>query len=317
MKISIIIPVYNVENYLKKCLDSITEQTYKDIEIILVDDGSKDNSGIICDQYAEMDKRVIVIHKKNNGVSAARNDGIKLATGEYMCFVDSDDWIDTDYVELAVSTLKQYNPSLLLNNYKKINKYGRIYSRKFIEKRIILKKGDAIVQLAKQDYFDWCPFACFYKTDECKNIEFNKNIKFGEDLLFKYTFIKKSLHQIIYIPMAKYYYLDRASSACNSYGLIKRLDALIVFETIINEVQNNKLAKQYFSDMYRNTLVEDLVLAKFDDVDKNIERQLRSKLRRYIDMDSALSIVTLYLRKLIPHYLPSIIINKLKELRYK
>ena len=317
MKISIIIPVYNVENYLKKCLDSITEQTYKDIEIILIDDGSKDNSGIICDQYASIDKRVIVIHKNNNGVSAARNDGIKLASGEYVCFVDSDDWIDTDYIELAVCELKQHKPSLLVNNYKKINNYGKIYTRRFIEKRITLKKEEAITQLAKQDYFDWCPFACFYKTDECKNIGFDKNIHFGEDLLFKYRFITNSSYPIVYIPMAKYYYFDRASSACNSYGLIKRLDALIVFETIISEVQNNGLAKKYFSDMYRNSLVEDLVIAKFDDVDTNVEQQLRSKLRSYISISSIIPILGIYLRKLVPHYLPPIIVNKLKELRYR
>ena len=86
--ISVIVPVYNVEAYLPKCLESIIDQTYKRLEIILVDDGSTDNSGYICDSYARKDSRVIVIHQSNFGVSAARNEGIKIATGDYICFVD-------------------------------------------------------------------------------------------------------------------------------------------------------------------------------------------------------------------------------------
>ena len=98
-KISIIIPVYNVEDYLSMCIESVIAQTYKDWELILVDDGSPDNSGSICDEYASRDPRIRVIHKKNAGVSAARNTGIEAANGEWISFIDSDDWVDTDYLE--------------------------------------------------------------------------------------------------------------------------------------------------------------------------------------------------------------------------
>ena len=98
-KISVIIPVYKVEPYLRQCLDSVVNQTYKNLEIILIDDGSPDNSGKICDEYAERDERIIVLHKENGGLSAARNDGIRLATGQWITFVDSDDWIDIEYYE--------------------------------------------------------------------------------------------------------------------------------------------------------------------------------------------------------------------------
>ena len=91
--ISVIIPVYNVEKYLRKCLDSILKQTYKDVEIILVDDGSKDASGAICDEYANTDVRIKVLHKENGGVSSARNVGLCLATGEYVTFIDADDCV--------------------------------------------------------------------------------------------------------------------------------------------------------------------------------------------------------------------------------
>lgn len=98
-KISIVVPVYRVEKYIGEMIDSLINQTWKDLEIILVDDGSPDNSGVICDQYAEKDSRIHVLHKKNGGVSAARNDGLKMAGGEWIIFCDSDDWLETDALE--------------------------------------------------------------------------------------------------------------------------------------------------------------------------------------------------------------------------
>ena len=98
-KISVIVPVYNVEKYLRKCIDSLTNQTLKDIEIILVNDGSTDNSGSIIDEYAKQDKRVIAIHKENGGQSSARNMGLDIAKGKYVGFIDSDDWIELDMYE--------------------------------------------------------------------------------------------------------------------------------------------------------------------------------------------------------------------------
>lgn len=105
-KLSVIVPIYNVEPYLRQCLDSIVNQTYRNLEIILVDDGSPDNCGAICDEYAEKDERIFVVHKQNGGLSAARNDGIARATGEWITFVDSDDWCDTDYYEQLFKALE-------------------------------------------------------------------------------------------------------------------------------------------------------------------------------------------------------------------
>ncbi|MCB8516908.1 glycosyltransferase, partial [Enterococcus durans] len=99
-EISIIVPIYNVEQYLRKCVDSILAQTFTDFEVILVDDGSPDNSGAICDEYAKLDSRVRVIHKENGGLSDARNAGIEIAKGKYLGFVDSDDFIDKDMYEI-------------------------------------------------------------------------------------------------------------------------------------------------------------------------------------------------------------------------
>lgn len=107
MKISVIIPIYNVERYLRQCLDSIVNQTYRNLEIILIDDGSPDNCGAICDEYAANDSRIVVIHKENGGVNTARNIGIQRATGDWIALVDSDDWCELDYFEQYMEACKQ------------------------------------------------------------------------------------------------------------------------------------------------------------------------------------------------------------------
>jgi len=112
-KISVIVPVYNVENYLARCVDSILAQTYEHLEVILVDDGAKDSSGVICDTYAAKDSRVQVIHKENGGLSSARNTGLEAATGEYITFVDSDDWIEPDAYAHLLDLMENYQVKLV------------------------------------------------------------------------------------------------------------------------------------------------------------------------------------------------------------
>ena len=121
--LSVIVPVYNVEKYLNRCVASICGQTYRAIEVILVDDGSGDGSGRICDEWAKKDARVRVLHVENGGVSRARNLGMEAARGDYICFVDSDDWLDLDYFAAAVPVLEKERPKLLLNNYVGSVKY--------------------------------------------------------------------------------------------------------------------------------------------------------------------------------------------------
>lgn len=110
--ISIIVPIYNVEKYLSKCIDSIINQTYQNIEIILVDDGSPDNCSQICDDYAERDKRIVVVHKKNGGLSDARNYGLDVCKGEYITFIDSDDYVESNYIEVLYRLLKDTNSDI-------------------------------------------------------------------------------------------------------------------------------------------------------------------------------------------------------------
>lgn len=140
--ISIIVPVYNVEKYLRECLDSIVKQTYKNIEVILVDDGSTDGSGDICEEYARFDERIRIIHQENQGVSIARNNGITAANGEYVMFVDSDDWIEPDYCSIPYKHAKEYGADIVIFRHRDVGGENAVN----LEKRTpgILSKDQAV-----------------------------------------------------------------------------------------------------------------------------------------------------------------------------
>ena len=139
--LSVIVPIYNVEEYLEKCLDSIINQTYKNLEIILVDDGSPDKCPQICDEYAKKDDRIVVIHKENGGVSSARNLGLDIAKGEFITFVDSDDWIDETMYEKMMLKQAEENLDLVFTRYKTI-KNGSIKKIKELTMDIFCKGND-------------------------------------------------------------------------------------------------------------------------------------------------------------------------------
>lgn len=214
--VSVIIPVYNVEKYLKRCVDSVLAQTLCDIEIILVDDGSPDGSGAICDSYLS-DDRVKVVHKENGGLSSARNAGLDIACGEYVFFLDSDDWIDPDGIELLYKTAKENCVDFV--RYRAVRSmwpdlpedapfdFGPgnelnegIYSRDDIEKKILPR-------LIATPELDYGPIlsACMglYKNEFLKNngIRFDERVKNSEDVVF-------SAHTVL--QAKSFYYIDKA-----------------------------------------------------------------------------------------------------------
>lgn len=198
--ISIIVPIYNGEAYLEQCLDSIVNQTYKALEIILVDDGSKDNSLEICNGYAKIDSRIIVVHKDNGGVSSARNIGIKQAKGEYILFIDSDDTVELTYVEELLNANKDSKYDLVICGYKEM------YTCRNIQKEYLPKNkltGDIKEDLYKIYYFCLGPFAKLYKTDIIKRnkVSFPVEIRLGEDQVF---------NQLYLYYVSKYYFVNKA-----------------------------------------------------------------------------------------------------------
>lgn len=207
--ISIVVPVYNVEFYLRKCLDSIINQTYKKIEIILIDDGSTDDSGKICDEYAKKDSRIKVIHKENGGLSDARNVGIANAIGKYITFIDSDDYVDVDYVEYLYNLIKKYNTDI------SFCKFQSIFNNKKINKIINGKsnKWDKIKTFSDVLYasnFDVSACGKMYLTEQFKNINFPKG-KLFEDNDTIYKLIDKNEFVAVGFD-AKYNYMIRNES---------------------------------------------------------------------------------------------------------
>ena len=194
MKISIIIPVYNVEKYLKRCIESVLNQTYHDFELILINDGSKDNSGYICDEYARCDERIKVVHQENKGVSVARNKGIELATGEYIMFIDSDDFIELNTLQILVQILDKekydlvvygYIMEFIYNNYKKINisPNNKVYD----DVKLYLKEFS---YYRSNGIFGYV-FNKLYNTKIIKEnkILFSENISFAEDVYFNFDIL--------------------------------------------------------------------------------------------------------------------------------
>ena len=154
-EISVIVPVYNVDNYIEQCVESVVNQKYSDFELLLIDDGSKDRSGKICDRYAENDARIKVVHQQNKGVSVARNVGVALSTGKYITFLDSDDWLDQDFLETAVNLISTANADILV--YGKRRRIGeKIVSTSVIERPFCKRVKDIdqyeFTQLLKENY---------------------------------------------------------------------------------------------------------------------------------------------------------------------
>ena len=207
--ISIIVPVYNVEKYLEKCVKSIIQQTYENIEIILVDDGSKDNSGKICDELEQKDNRIKVIHKENGGLSDARNAGLKIATGKYIGFVDSDDYIQEDMFETLYKLNKENNSDISIVSYYEIYN-EKVISVRDSKKLEILNKIDAIKELLIDTKIQSYAWNKLFKRELFNNIEFPTNKNF-EDIATTLLLFERA-NKIVLLEDPKYYYSRRDDS---------------------------------------------------------------------------------------------------------
>lgn len=211
--ISIIIPVYKVEKYLEKCIQSVINQTYENLQIILVDDGSPDNCGKICDECAKKDHRIEVIHKSNGGLSDARNKGLEIAKGEYIGFVDSDDYIEADMYEVLYNLLKQYNADVSICNFYTVSQ-GKIsiknadngineYNRIEILKEILLDKNIqsyAWNKLYKKELFDEIKYPIGKKYEDIGTT----------------FFLLEKCNKVVVTGKSEYYYINRQDSIVNN-----------------------------------------------------------------------------------------------------
>ncbi len=236
--ISIVIPVYNVEKYLERCIKSILSQTFEKFELILINDGSKDRSGKICEAYAKKDIRIRVVHKKNEGVSVARNLGIDLSRGEYIGFVDSDDYIENDMYEVLYKLIEENNADLSACGHSTINDKEKkaIYSNEFIS----CDKKTALKLFAEMKIFRWSCWDKLYKKSSLGEIRFPK-ISHGEDTIFLLNFFQNN-NKFVGVENPKYNYIKiNPNSVTSEKFSEKKLDLLIYF-------------KELYAVMYKNNL---------------------------------------------------------------
>lgn len=220
--VSIIIPVYKVEKYLPSCIDSVLSQTYSNLEIILVDDGSPDRCGEICDAYAEKDHRIRVIHQENGGVAAARNTAISISQGEYLYFVDSDDLIAADTLEDLVTLAQTHNADMVCAATCSIDEQGAVMrdvKHESSSGTITLTQAEALRYYAATE---WAPWNRLIKADIHREILF-PHFKICEDEATKFKLIARC-HTIVNTDLLKYFYRMRQGSATASDSKVDRMD---------------------------------------------------------------------------------------------
>lgn len=222
--ISVIVPIYNVEKYLERCVDSIVNQTYKNLELILVDDGSPDNCPQMCDDYAKKDSRIKVIHKKNGGLSDARNAGMAVATGEYISFIDSDDYVSDDFFECLLNVMNKENSDIAECSVVKF--YEDNHFDEFFD-NLSAKTYDtqnAMSALIAENPFHQHVWNKLYKTELVKDVPYAVG-KLNEDEFWTYQVFGRA-NKVAKLNKTMYYYFQRSSSIMGVGYNIRRLDAL-------------------------------------------------------------------------------------------
>ena len=250
-KLSIIMAVYNVAEYVEKSVLSVLGQKYRDIELILIDDGSTDGSGNICKRLADVDSRIKLFHMENQGVSAARNYGLNIATGDYITFVDSDDWVEFDAYEKMMNYLNKYHAEICVMGYtpEGNDSFTRTLKK---DKKQILSKTKAVDKLIEGKLYTWSIGDKIYRRDLLVGIEFNKEIVNGEDLLFNWRVFRKA-DSVAYIPLHGYHYVQRVGSMTNSFSK-KKFTVIHAFTKVLYDCRNDsdlykKIEKKYIQNL--------------------------------------------------------------------
>lgn len=289
--ISVIIPVYNVENYLERCIESVICQTYKNLQIILVDDGSTDRSGEICEKYKEIDNRIVVIRKKNGGLADARNAGVDLAKGSYVGFVDSDDYVEHDMYEKMYCALHSYHVPIAccgrVDFFEKA--MNRRPQKRYVHRKITCyDKGAAMRALCLYDGMDFSVCDKLTAKELFKGLRFPKG-RSSEDIPVVYELYNRA-SGVVHIGEPKYFYCHRLDSITGRAFSIRRLDYLIFIQAVYKDITFNypKIKKEaevlYFRaivSMWRGLHKDEIGRKKFDTVENRLRGMILYYLLRY------------------------------------
>ena len=312
-KISVIVPLYNVEKYAKRCIESVLTQTFNDYELILVDDGSNDNTGKICDQYAAKDSRIKVIHKKNGGVSSARNEGLDAAQGEWITFLDADDWIEPNFFQI-INNDSIDSIDWIFAQWRTVWDNGlpsEIYDHKT---ELELKNWNDIKniwdKMANVDICR-CPWGKFFRRSiiEENKLRFDNTLKYGEDTVFNYQFLTKinglslnSLENAHYVFHQTYGVLAVKKYNCTPEGITTTRNK--IFDIFFKyNMQNIKFERLFF---FGFTMMEHCYLGKADEKIRRdyykgeIQEKLESRCLSTINFYDR---IMYYIFKYVPHFL--------------
>jgi glycosyltransferase involved in cell wall biosynthesis len=257
--ISIIVPVYNTEKYLKKCIESILQQTFIDFELILIDDGSTDFSGIICDTYREHDERVKVIHKKNGGVAAARNTGLLIAKGGYISFIDSDDWIDCEFYSYILKYMnKNVDIDICVSGMKREGHDNYTSWSLKRGKKQVLTNIEAVKSMLEQELFRWELCDKVYQRKLFINYSFDETLSMGEDFASNWYLFHKA-QSILYYPIFGYHYRMRNDSVTHlSYNgdriFLDALNKVMDDYDKMDDTMQKYMLRWYVTDIMKNIL---------------------------------------------------------------
>lgn len=291
--ISIIVPAFNVDKYIEQCLNSVINQTYKNLEIIVINDGSTDNTQQIIDSFSEKDSRIKIIHKENTGVSDTRNIGLEIAKGDYIGFVDSDDEIKPEMYETLLSNIKNNDADIAHCGFELITKTNtKVFNG--TNEICIQSQKKALTSLLKGDIFE--PSSCtkLYKKQVLENIKFDSKVKFNEDLLFNVEAFKQS-HKIVFndIPLYKYNY--NVNSASRNTHIYTIQQSVLKVTRILNEKISGLNIDKIKNQFYVNKLIS-IYIALYEAnqnqtiLGQNVRELLKNSTNKWLDFR------TLYLK---------------------
>ena len=261
--ISIIVPIYNSGRYLRQCLDSIINQSYKNFEVLLINDGSVDDSATICKEYVEKDSRIRYFEKENGGVSSARNLGLKNAKGNYITFVDSDDWVEENYLEVLYNALKENKVDVAISTHKDFNMDDDLYYLPFYseEQLHILDIG----KVARDEFLELFPelssvshdFSCvaskLFKADLVKNLLFDESVNYGEDLDFFFSMYLK-ISSVFYVNKPTYIYRQHQQSASNNCLESHAISEIRIYEKILKKIMELHIPNYHYIERFKMIL---------------------------------------------------------------
>lgn len=268
-KVSIIIPIYNVEKYVHKTIDSVINQTEKDIEIILVDDGSIDGSGKICDEYGLKDERIRVIHKTNGGLSSARNAGIKVASSDYIMLLDGDDFLNAHAVSILNETMEKYPSDFIQFHYQEVRENYNDLIENHNEQ---IYQAHSLQEMYSNLYRAGGEFASactkMYRKDVIKKVLF-KNIRHEDEMWCTDAF--RNGMTVTYIPNVLYYYVMRENSIIHSDFSIKKLDVFKIIDKRIKTLEYNNL-QEYIHIEYERMFMS--IISLYSQTNKKSEKNM-------------------------------------------